>query len=96
MGRIQIATCAKTFVFTHTHFVLCEDMFESTWVELMRDFDAKRSMVPESLVRLFRSQSDVDHVSETEEEVLPPTRSPSPPWSDDEAWLLPIIWHVLR
>ena len=85
VGRIQIATCARTFVFTHTHFVLCEDMFESTWVELMRDFAAKRSMVPESLVRLFRSQSDVDHVSDTDEDV-----------SDDEAWLLPVIWHVLR
>ena len=74
-------------------------MFESTWVELMRDFAAKRSMVPASLVRLFRSQSDVDRVSETEEDVdytLPPTRSPSPPWSDDEARLLPVIWHVLR
>ena len=74
-------------------------MFESTWVEFMRDYEAKRSMVPESLVRLFRSQSDVDHVSETEEDVdyaLPPTRSPSPPWSDDGARLLPVNWHVLR
>ena len=63
-------------------------MFESTWVELMRDFAAKRSMVPESLVRLFRSQPDVNHVSETEEDLddaLARARSPSPPWSDDEA-----------
>ena len=71
-------------------------MFESTWVEFMRDYEAKRSMVPESLVRLFRSQPDVDHVSETEEDTLPPTRSPSPPWSDDGARLLPKQLHVLR
>ena len=82
MGRIQIATCARTFVFTHTHFVLCGDMFESTWVEFTREYEAKRSMVPASLVRMWRSQPSTDYVSATDEEseddALPPTRSPSP------------------
>ena len=65
-------------------------MFGWTWVHeygLFQLAEAPRSMVPESLVRLFHSQSEVDRVSETEEDVdytLPPTRSPSPPWSDDE------------
>ena len=75
-------------------------MFESTWVEFTREYEAKRSMVPASLVRLLRSQQPVDHVSATDEEseddALPPTRSPSPAWSDDGARLLPKQLHVLR
>ena len=67
-------------------------MFGWTWVyeyDLFELAEAPRSMVPASLVRMWRSQPSTDYVSATDEEseddALPPARSPSPAWSDDEA-----------